>query len=70
MWGKIWGLVEVLRALIKLYKEWQAWREAERIKDEAKKRAELEKALNDAEKATTPEEAFDAQERVIRSSSN
>lgn len=68
MWGKIWGLVEVLRALIKLYKEWQAWRETERIKDEAKKRAELEKALNDAEKATTPEEAFDAQERIVKNS--
>jgi Sec-independent protein translocase protein TatA len=64
----IFDLIKIIRALIGLYEEFRRFKEAQKKAEEEKRRQELDKALGDAEKATTPDEAFDAQDRVVDNS--
>lgn len=65
MWSAITGFIAIIKALIDLWKTWQQYQKQQRIVMAERKQQELEKAIEDAKKATTAEEAFNAQERIV-----
>lgn len=69
MWSKIWGLIEVVRALISLWREYVDAREVKEAKDRLEKSLERDKAIADLKKAKSEEEFWDAQERLVRADS-
>lgn len=67
MLSRLWALVEIIKAILALIKELKAYlRERDKQKEDQKDK-DREAALDQAEKATTPEEAFDAQEKIVGS---
>lgn len=62
------AFIAAIQALVALIREIRAIVAAQKVADQAKNNQELEKAVDDAAKATTPEEAFDAQERIVDNS--
>lgn len=65
MWGAITSGIAIIKALIDLWKVWQAYAKQQAKVVAERKRVELEKAIEDAKRATTLEEAFDAQNRIV-----
>ncbi len=68
MFGWIFDLIRIIRALIDLYNQYKVLKEAQRKAEELRRELELEKALDAAMKAKTPEEAFDAQDGIVNNS--
>lgn len=63
--AKFWALIEIIRAIFRLWNEFRAWQEREREAEAARKRIERDKAIEDLKKAKTDEEIWDAQDRIV-----
>jgi biopolymer transport protein ExbB/TolQ len=66
MLARIWAFIDILKALLSLWREFKDQRELEQIKEKLEKTVEREKAIKDLENAKTDEEIWDAQERIVR----
>jgi ADP-dependent phosphofructokinase/glucokinase len=66
MWAKLWAFIDILKALLSLWREFKEQREIDQAKEKLKKRAEREKAIKDLENAKTSDELWDAQDRIVR----
>ncbi len=66
MLAKLWAFIDILRALLALWRDFKEQRELEQAKEKLEKRAERERAIKDLEKAKTTDELWDAQERIVR----
>jgi Sec-independent protein translocase protein TatA len=65
MWSKIWALIEVIKALFSLWREFKGWRDRERQKELEQKQKDLERAADELSKAQTEKEFDDAQSKLI-----
>lgn len=68
MWSSILSIFSTIKALIDLWKYWKDFQNSQRIKEAEIKRQGLDKALEAAKAAQTPEEAYDAQDRIVDNS--
>lgn len=64
----ILAAVEIIKALMELYKHYRRFKENQRIVKEKNKGDLLERSISEAEKAKTPDEAFDAQKGIVDNS--
>jgi hypothetical protein len=58
MWAKLWAFIDILKALLSLWREFKEQREIDQSKEKLKKRVEREKAIKDLENAKTSDEAL------------
>lgn len=64
--AKLWAFIDVVKALLKLWGDIQEQADIDRTKEKLRKQEERKKAIEDIEKATTTDEIWDAQERLVR----
>lgn len=64
--GAISAIWQIIQALLGLWHAYQDQQEKNRVAEAERKRQEREKAVADLAKATTAEEKWDAQDRIIR----
>jgi hypothetical protein len=58
MWAKLWAFIDILKALLSLWREFKEQREIRSGKEKLKKTVEREKAIKDLENAKTSDEAL------------
>jgi hypothetical protein len=67
MLAYIGAAVEIIRALFALWRTFKDWRRQREIEEASKRGQDRVKAIDDVKNAKTPEEAWDAQERIVGS---
>jgi hypothetical protein len=68
MIAQIFLVIQLLLKLFGLWEQFLEWGDKKRAADAEARAQEREKAIEDAKKATTPDEAFDAQDRITHNS--
>lgn len=66
--GVITEIISVLKALWGLWSEYQSYKAEQKIIADAKRKADLEKALEDAKKAESDADIFKSQHGVVDNS--
>lgn len=67
MISKFMALVSVIRAIIDFIRFLREWKRSQEIAQAAERNQHREAAIEEAKKAQTPEDAFNAQERIVNS---
>lgn len=65
MFSAISNFFAIIKGLLSLWRYWQDFQESQRVIETEKKRVAHQKALEDLQKATTEEEIWDAQKRIV-----
>jgi ABC-type transport system involved in Fe-S cluster assembly fused permease/ATPase subunit len=67
MFAKIWALIEVIKALFSLWREFSQWKERERQKKISEEKKIRDKAIDALLKADTQKDFDDAQKDIVSS---
>jgi hypothetical protein len=65
MFSKISSLIAIIKAVIDLVKYLKKWLDDEKAKEALKKRLAREAAVDDSKKASTEDEIWDSQGRIV-----